>query len=325
MKIYLRKRSCFTFRGRESYELDVLGKTVLMLMRENLCAEICDDPPEGDKIVLDSVYPLLTRKKLEEVIKNTDGSFSFAGGFVERGGASKKVTTVDWLGLFSLSDYPEIINRANEVRRKELAACGVLLEAGAEVDFTSVLEEGVIVERGARVRGKSVVKRDAVVGSGSEIVDSEVGAYTQVKSSCVLQSRIGKNCTVGPFAYLRPNSVVGDGCRIGDFVELKNAKIGAGSKASHLAYIGDAEVGEHVNIGCGVVFVNYNGKTKSKTRVGDGAVIGSNCNLIAPVSVGDGAFLAAGTTLTRSLVDGDFCVGRSRETVKAGRAAEYLK
>ena len=84
MKIYLRKRSCFTFRGRESYELDVLGKTVLMLMRENLCAEICDDPPEGDKIVLDSVYPLLTRKKLEEVIKNTDGSFSFAGG--ETGG-----------------------------------------------------------------------------------------------------------------------------------------------------------------------------------------------------------------------------------------------
>lgn len=325
MKIYLRKRSYFTFRGRESYELEILGKTVLELMQENLGAEVCNAPPEGDKIVLDAVYPFLTREVLEKAVENTDGSFSFAGGFVERGGALKKVTSLGWRGLFSLSDYPEIISLANEIRRKELAACGVLLGAGAEVDFTSVLEEGVIVERGARVRGNSVVKRDAVVGSGSEIVDSEIGAKTQVKCSFVFQSRIGDDCAVGPFAYLRPNTVVGDGCRIGDFVELKNAKIGAGSKASHLAYIGDAEVGERVNIGCGVVFVNYNGKTKSKTRVGDGAFIGSNCNLIAPVSVGDGAFLAAGTTLTRSLDDGDFCVGRSRETVKAGRAAKYLK
>lgn len=325
MKIYLQERSYFTFRGKESFELEILGKSVSELMRERLGATACAAPPDGEKIVLDAVYPLLTRSGLEELLDSEGGSFSFVGGRVDRGGECRKTERELGAGLFSLSDYAEILRLANEERRRELSERGVFMEKGAEVDYSAVIGEGVVLGCGARVRGNSVIGRNAVIGSGSEITDSTVGENTKIKNSVLLSSAVGSNCEVGPFAYLRPHSEVGDGCRIGDFVELKNAKIGAGTKAAHLAYVGDAEVGERVNIGCGVVFANFNGKTKSKTRVGSDAFIGSNCNLIAPVTVGEGVFLAAGTTLTCNLSEGDFCVGRCRETVKPNRASRYLK
>ena len=107
-------------------------------------------------------------------------------------------------------------------------------------------------------------------------------------------------------------------------MEIKNSSLGERCKAAHLAYIGDATLGKNVNVGCGVVFANYNGKIKQRSAVGDGCFLGSNCNLIAPVTLGEGVFLAAGTTLTRDLSSSDFCIGRSRERVKEGGAEKYL-
>ncbi len=131
---------------------------------------------------------------------------------------------------------------------------------------------------------------------------------------------MGERSVIGPYAYLRPHSEVGDGCRVGDFVEVKNAQIHDGAKVSHLSYIGDGEIGERTNVGCGVVFVNYDGKKKSRTVVGRDAFVGCNANLIAPVTVGDGAYIAAGSTVTDDVESDSLCIARSRQTVIPGWA-----
>lgn len=325
MRIYLVKRSYFTFRGKKSYELDIFGKNSLELMAERLGAKIVNgELPTGDKVVLYPVYPFLTAEKLHGFLREHEGSFSFEGGYVIRGGKESILLEQAEQGLFTLADYSAIISRAAKEIALSWAEKGVLVEEGAEVSFLAELETGAIVERGAKVLGKSRIGKNARIGTGSEIVDSVVGENSEVRRSVVENSVVGANCKIGPFSYLRPNTVVGDNCRVGDFVELKNCKFGSGSKAAHLSYVGDAEVGEKVNVGCGVVFANYNGKSKSKSKVGKGSFIGSNCNLIAPVEVGAGSYIAAGTTLTKSLNAGDFCIGRSRETVKEGGAKKYL-
>lgn len=134
------------------------------------------------------------------------------------------------------------------------------------------------------------------------------------------QAIVGARTSVGPFAYLRPGTVLGEEVKIGDFVEVKNATIGDGSKVSHLSYVGDASVGRNVNIGCGAITVNYDGYNKAKTTIEDDAFIGSNVNLIAPVTVGKGAFVVAGSTITRSVPDSDLAVARARQENKPGYA-----
>ena len=117
---------------------------------------------------------------------------------------------------------------------------------------------------------------------------------------------------MGPFAYLRPGSTIGDGCKVGDFVEVKNSSMGDGAKASHLTYIGDSDVGKNVNLGCGVVFVNYDGSQKYRSVVDDNAFIGCNSNLISPIHIGEGAYVAAGSTITEDVPGGALYVARSR-------------
>ena len=318
------KRSYFHFRGMESFELDILGKNTAELMQEHIGAELVEELPPGDKVVLYPAYPFLSREKLDYFLKSHAGSFSFEGGYVVRGGAESVVADCLEQGLFSLADYSAVLARATKEVADYWADRGAFVEEGAQVSYLATLEEDAIVERGARIVGKSVIKKNARIGQNSQIIESVVGENTQVRCSVLEHAEVGKSCTVGPFAYLRPESIVGDRCRVGDFVELKNCRFGNGSKAAHLSYVGDAEVGERVNIGCGVVFVNYNGKSKSKSVVKDDCFIGSNCNLIAPVTVEKGSYLAAGTTLTKDLKQDDFCIGRCRETIKGGGAKKYL-
>ena len=325
MKIYLVKRSFFNFRGIQSYDLDLLGKSCLVRMREALGAEVVSGAlPAGEKLVLYPVYPFLTAEEVTRFLSVHTGSVRFRGGYLERGGSFREGSDpAD--GMFALADYPRMLAAAERESAAYHAARGALVEEGARVDLTVQLGRGVRIGRGTCITGNSTVGEDAEIVGESFVQDSVIGAGTRVESSVLHHARVGKRCTVGPFARLRPASAVVDDCRIGDFVELKNARIGDGCKISHLAYVGDADLGERVNVGCGAVFVNYNGKRKSRTRVGIGAFIGSNCNLVAPVQVGDGAYLAAGTTLTRDLAAHDFCIGRSRETIKKDRAERYLK
>ena len=172
---------------------------------------------------------------------------------------------------------------------------------------------------------------DCVVESGSEIFpnttiqNSSIGKNCVIKSSYIEESVIKNNVQIGPFAHIRPNSLVENDCKIGNFVEIKNATIGSKTKVAHLAYVGDADVGKGCNIGCGVIFVNYNGKTKNRTIIEDGCFIGSNCNLVAPVTISKNSYICAGTTLTVDTKPDDFVIGRCRETIKNNYAHKYLK
>ncbi|MDD6919915.1 MAG: UDP-N-acetylglucosamine diphosphorylase [Eubacteriales bacterium] len=182
----------------------------------------------------------------------------------------------------------------------------------AYISEESIIEEGVVIYPSVIIDGKSHVKKNSIVGMSTRIVDSTIGRGTEIWNSVILESKVGDNTKVGPFAYLRPKSNVGDNCKIGDFVEVKNSNFGDGSKASHLTYIGDADVGEDVNLGCGVVFVNYNGRDKNRTVVKDGAFVGCNSNLVSPVTVEENSYIAAGSTVVEDVPSGALHIARAR-------------
>jgi bifunctional UDP-N-acetylglucosamine pyrophosphorylase/glucosamine-1-phosphate N-acetyltransferase len=192
------------------------------------------------------------------------------------------------------------------------------------VDFAAVIENGVTVYHNNFITGNSVIKKGCILMPNNTINNSVLCENVIASASTFNEAFVGEGTTVGPNAYLRPRTKIGAKCKIGDFVEIKNAQIGNGTKVSHLAYVGDAEIGENCNIGCGVIFVNYNGKTKSRTVVGNNSFIGSNCNIIAPVNIGNKVFVAAGTTVTKDLKDDDFCIGRVRPEIKENMAKKYI-
>lgn len=192
---------------------------------------------------------------------------------------------------------------------------------GIYVSEDSVVEDGAEIYAPAHISDGSHVCSGAVIMPFCRLSHAYVCGGARVYSSTIENSFVSANCAVGPYAYLRGGAYVGENCRIGDFVEIKNSRIGDGSKAAHLAYVGDAVVGKGVNIGCGAVFCNYDGKVKSETVVGDGAFIGANCNIVAPVKIGAGAYIAAGTTVTEDVESADFVIGRARQSAKRGGAA----
>ncbi len=207
-----------------------------------------------------------------------------------------------------------------ERRRRQLMKGGVTLvdPESTYVSYDAVVENDVVIYPNVTIEGNTVIKKGCTLYPNSRISNSVIGERTSVENSVVLDSEVGNDSSVGPFAYLRPGSKIGNGCRIGDFVEVKNSVIKDGAKVSHLSYVGDGEIGEKTNIGCGVVFVNYNGKDKSKTIVGENCFIGCNTNLISPVNVGDGAYVAAGSTVTDDIPADSLCIARSRQVVKEG-------
>ena len=170
--------------------------------------------------------------------------------------------------------------------------------------------------------GKTIIGDEARIGPNSEIKDSKVGDMSVVKQSVIHDSEVGNAVNIGPFAHVRPASQIGDDVKIGNFVEVKKAVMGQGSKASHLSYVGDAEIGKDVNLGCGSITVNYDGKNKYLTKVEDGAFIGCNVNLIAPVTVGKGATVAAGSTITDNVPEQALSIARSRQTNKEDYASK---
>lgn len=178
-----------------------------------------------------------------------------------------------------------------------------------------------VIEPGVSLLGRTRVGRDCRLGAYGTITDSEIGDRVIVRPcSVITSSAVGADATVGPFAHLRDGAVLGAGSRIGNFVEVKKSRIGRGSKASHLTYLGDAELGEGVNIGAGTVTCNYDGKNKNPTSIEEGAFIGSGTMLVAPVRVGRGSYVAAGSTITEDVPPDSLALGRARQVVKEGWA-----
>lgn len=182
-----------------------------------------------------------------------------------------------------------------------------------------ILGKNVVLESNVSIDGNSKICDGAKICSGCVLLDTVVGENCIIKHSVVSNSTIGKRCKIGPFSHIRPGCVLGDDVKVGAFVEIKASLVGNGTKIPHLAYVGDAEIGEMVNVGCGVVFANYDGKTKKKSKIGNNVFIGCNVNIVAPVNIADDTYICAGTTVTNDTEDGDFVIGRVRQENKKRR------
>lgn len=188
------------------------------------------------------------------------------------------------------------------------------------IDPDVIIDSDVVIYPGSIIKGQSHIKTEAEIGPHTEINNCVIGEETIVKESVVSKSDIGRRVNIGPYTHIRPEAKVADNAKIGNFVELKKVQIGENSKVSHLSYIGDADIGGNVNVGCGTITVNYDGKKKHLTTIKDNAFIGCNSNLIAPVTIGEGSYVAAGSTITDEVPDESLSIARARQTNKEGYA-----
>lgn len=193
----------------------------------------------------------------------------------------------------------------------------VYIDDDVEIGEDSVVYPNVYIEKGTKI-GKNTK-----ILVNSFLSNATIGDDCVIESSKIIDSSIGNSSTVGPMSHIRANTCIVEKARIGNFVEFKNSNFDYGSKCAHLTYIGDSDIGKNVNIGCGVVTVNYDGKSKFRTTVKDGAFIGSNVNLIAPVVIGENALLAAGSTITEDVKDGDMAIARQKQINKDGLGDKY--
>lgn len=183
------------------------------------------------------------------------------------------------------------------------------------IEDTVKIGKGTVIYPNNVIEGDTVIGIDAILGPNNRIKDCEIGDRVDIQYSVLIESKVGEETRVGPFAYLRPNSIIGQKAKIGDFVEIKNSNIGDNTSVAHLTYIGDSDVGANVNFGCGTAIANYDGKNKYRTTIGDKCFIGCNTNLVAPVNLGEGVYTAAGTTVTKDAPDYSLVIGRAYDKI----------
>ena len=231
--------------------------------------------------------------------------------------------------------YREILlslKRLDKVREIDVSSNTMTLEAGvtladpARIDIRGMLSCGkdVAIDVNCVFEGDVVLGNDIVIGPNCVLKNVRIKAGTRIEAFCHLEdAEVGAHCRIGPYARLRPGAQLDEHVHIGNFVEVKKSTIGAGSKANHLAYVGDSEVGSNVNIGAGTITCNYDGFAKHRTVIGADVFIGSDSILVAPVSVGDGAMVTAGSVITENVPADAMAFGRARQDIKAGRAAAF--
>jgi bifunctional UDP-N-acetylglucosamine pyrophosphorylase/glucosamine-1-phosphate N-acetyltransferase len=225
------------------------------------------------------------------------------------------------LGVNSRKELADVSATLRSTRAEELMAAGVTIVDPASTWIGADVTVGAdtVLHPGTYLEGTTRIGRACVINSGVRIVDSTLDDHVVVNNFCVIrESHIASGAIVGPFAHLRPLSDVGEHAHIGNFVELKKTRVGRGSKANHLAYLGDATIGERVNVGAGTITCNYDGAHKYPTVIEDGAFIGSDTQLVAPVRVGKGAYVAAGSSITEDVPDGALGIGRGKQINKPG-------
>lgn len=225
---------------------------------------------------------------------------------------------------FALSQAEEIM-RARINERHMRNGVTIINPATTHISADAVIGSDTVIQPGCVIEGNTVIGEDCVIGPNSHIVNSTIGCATTIHSSVVLDSTVGNETAVGPFAHLRPASSLGDHVKVGNFVEVKKSKLGNNTKVSHLSYIGDAEVGDNCNIGCGTITVNYDGKNKFKTTIENDVFVGCNSNLVAPVTLGTGSFIAAGSTVTKDVPADALAVARARQENKLNYVSNKLK
>ena len=235
-------------------------------------------------------------------------------------GAVEVANFQETLGINSRLQLAEAEKILRQRKLVELMDSGVTVmdPASTFVDASVSVGEDTVLYPFTWLEGETTIGRDCRIGPNSRISDSQLGDAVTLHFSYAHECKIAGGVSVGPYVHLRPDTELSAGVKVGNFVEIKNSRVGVGSKLPHLSYIGDADIGSGVNIGCGTITVNYDGKKKHRTVVGDTAFVGCNSNLVAPVSVGSGAYIAAGSTITKDVPDGALGVGRARQSNIAG-------
>lgn len=242
------------------------------------------------------------------------------------------VSTFDNINEFTSCDADDFLNaknlsdvlKFNEYKRKKilekLMNDGVIItcDDGVIISEEAEIECDAEILSGTKIYGRTKISKGAKIGPDSIVEDCIVEENAKINTSHCYSSVIKKEAEIGPFVRIRPGCVVGENARVGNFVELKNVVVGKGAKISHLSYIGDGSVGSEVNIGCGCATVNFDGTNKHRTVIEDGAFIGCGVNLVAPVTVGKDAFIAAGSTVTENVPEGALSIARSRQVNKNG-------
>lgn len=221
------------------------------------------------------------------------------------------------------------LSKANELMRARINHQHMLNGVSFIDPKATYIDDGVVIgaetviEPGVYLKGKTVIGENCLITANSQITDSIIEDDVTVKTSVVEESILRKGSDVGPYAHLRPKAEIGEKAHVGNFVEVKKAVIGEGTKVGHLTYVGDAILGKDINVGCGVVFVNYDGKNKHQTTVGDHSFVGSSVNLIGPVNVAPNSMIAAGSTITKDIPEGAMGIARARQENKADFAKKF--
>jgi bifunctional UDP-N-acetylglucosamine pyrophosphorylase/glucosamine-1-phosphate N-acetyltransferase len=228
------------------------------------------------------------------------------------------------LGANTLAELAALDAQLRARKCRQLMAQGVVIyrPETCVIDPDVEIAADTVIEPFVQILGRSRIGADCRVRSFSVISNSELGENVLVKPGCILdQAKISSGVMLGPYSHLRPGSEIQEGAHIGNFVETKKIRMGKGSKANHLTYLGDAEIGAGVNVGAGTITCNYDGTDKHRTIIDDGAFIGSDSTLVAPVRVGKGAYIAAGSSITENVPEDALAIGRSRQVVKEAWAS----
>lgn len=307
--------------------LDLLGKKPKQMLESAFEGNFdyinnVDEVEESDDYtaLLYQDTPLVDYEFLIQLSKKGQG-FKLGDGFIKKKGYKGVLEEVDDIRakqIKSLADVAPIYKEINKRIKQKFQQKDILFYDidSCLIDQTVEIAEGCIIHPMVNLRGQTKLGKKCVIFSQTELIDTEVDDNVDIRSSYSLGAKIGSYTTVGPFACLRNGAIVGAYCRVGDFVEIKNSQIGDNTKMAHLAYVGDSTVGHNTNIGCGSVFANYNGRIKQRCNVGSNVFIGANSNLVAPVTVNDGAYIAAGSTVTHDVPGGNLCIARSRQVLK---------
>lgn len=265
------------------------------------------------------------RASREELMTALDENFSFSCFLREN-----CTFLSDFDGWFSVDSPASVLELGKMLRRDRMLR---LMKQGVSIFDadncfiapSARIEPGATLLVGADVRENCIIRSEAVIGPWSVVENSEIGERTTVNASQVYGAKIAADCAIGPYAHIRPETVIERGVKIGNFVEVKNSHIGENTWASHLSYIGDAQFGARCNLGCGTVTVNFDRVQKHQTVVGDDAFIGCHSALIAPIEVGNGAYIAAGSTLTDDVPENALAISRTRQTNKKDWSAKHKK
>lgn len=252
------------------------------------------------------------------------------GKLKEEGKTVAAVVTEDSDMVLGINSRSQLAEAEGVLRQRILnkwmdAGVTIMDPASTFIEADVVIGNDTIIRPFTWLEGNTKIGKNCEIGPNSRLTNVEVGDNTHVQFIYAHDCKVGKEVTAGPFVHLRPDTEIGDGVKIGNFIEVKNSQVGAGSKLPHLSYIGDTDMGSGVNVGCGSIMVNYDGKQKHRTKVGNDVFIGCNSNLVAPVELGDGSFIAAGSTITKDVPKEALAVGRGKQTNIENWAKKYFE